>query len=88
MREGVEVGPDSGSGGCHDDTLSSFLLCSAEGGTEEEVSGGVSSSVSQLKSRIRQLECDLESRDEENRRRIRALQQKYSKMEVCVCVCV
>ena len=54
------------------------------------MSGGVSSfpSVSQLQSRIRQLECDLESRDEENKRRIRALQQKYSKMEVCVCVSV
>ena len=52
------------------------------------MSGGVSSSpsVSQLQSRICQLECDLESRDEENKKRIRALQQKYSKMEVCVCV--
>ena len=51
------------------------------------MSGGVSappSSISQLQSKIRQLERDLESRDEENGRRIRALQQKYSKMEVCV----
>lgn len=62
-----------------------LTVCSGDG-TREGVSGGVeappSSSHQKLQNRIRQLEHDLECREEESSKRIRALQQKYSNMEV------
>ena len=63
----------------------SLTICSREG-AREGVSGGVAapppSSHQKLQGRIKQLEHDLECREEESGKRIRALQQKYSNMEV------
>ena len=41
-------------------------------------------SAAHLKRRVKELEGEVERRAEEERKRLRALQQKYSAMEVCV----
>ena len=45
-------------------------------------------SVSHLESRINKLEVELESKDEEGKRTIRALQQKHNTVKVLYFVCV
>jgi len=40
-------------------------------------------SVEYLEGRIRKLECDIELKDEEAKRSMRALEQKYNSVKVC-----
>ena len=66
----------------HPNSLPALIWAAAS--IPEDTTATKPQSVEYLEGRIRKLESDAELKDEESKRSMRALQQKYNSMKVCL----